>query len=131
MSGKGLIYIIDDDDAVRDSLDLLLSAAGFETMTFDSAETFLASPRKGARGCLLGRAFVYGLGALGEAGVSRALEIIHNELSLSMAFCGHTDIEAVGPSILLPPCPWPGASALPHGPLHPGRDARLPTGDLS
>ncbi|MBB1606894.1 MULTISPECIES: alpha-hydroxy acid oxidase [unclassified Pseudomonas] len=96
-----------------------------------SGQDVLRARALGARGCLLGRAFVYGLGALGEAGVSRALEIIHNELSLSMAFCGHTDIEAVGPSILLPPCPWPGASALPHGPLHPGRDARLPTGDLS
>jgi len=53
MSGRGQVYIIDDDDAVRDSLDLLLSAAGFETLTFDSAEAFLASPPKAAAGCLL------------------------------------------------------------------------------
>ena len=53
MSGKRLVYIVDDDEAVRDSLDLLLSAAGFETMTFDSAETFLASPPRAATGCLL------------------------------------------------------------------------------
>ena len=50
---SGLVYIIDDDDAVRDSLDLLLSAAGFETISFDCAESFLAAPRKAAGGCLL------------------------------------------------------------------------------
>jgi two-component system response regulator FixJ len=53
MSHKGLVYIVDDDDAVRDSLDLLLSAAGFETMTFDSAEAFLACAPKAAGGCLV------------------------------------------------------------------------------
>ena len=42
----------------------------------------------GARGTLIGRAFLYGLGALGEAGVTRCLEIIANELDLTMAFCG-------------------------------------------
>jgi L-lactate dehydrogenase (cytochrome) len=45
---------------------------------------------------------LYGLGAMGEAGVSKALEIIHNELSLSMAFCGRTQIDQVDSSILLP-----------------------------
>jgi len=39
---------------------------------------------------------------MGEAGVSKALEIIHKELDLSMAFCGHTRIETVDRSILLP-----------------------------
>src|SRR6185437_4014117 len=53
MSDRGLVYIIDDDDAVRDSLDLLLCAAGFKTMSFESAESFLAYPRKEAAGCLL------------------------------------------------------------------------------
>ena len=46
----------------------------------------------GARGTYIGRAFLYGLGAMGEAGVTKALEIIHKELDLTMAFCGHTDI---------------------------------------
>ena len=50
---RGLVYIVDDDDAVRDSLDLLLAAAGFETLTFDSAEAFLAAPHKATGGCLL------------------------------------------------------------------------------
>jgi L-lactate dehydrogenase (cytochrome) len=50
---------------------------------------------------LIGRAFLYGLGALGEAGVARALEIIRNELDLTMGFCGRTDIRSVDRSILL------------------------------
>ncbi len=56
----------------------------------------------GARGVMIGRAFLYGLGALGQAGVTRALEIIANELSVSMGFCGCKDINAVDGSILLP-----------------------------
>ena len=56
----------------------------------------------GAKGTLIGRAFLYGLGAMGEAGVTRCLEIIRNELDLTMAFCGHTDIRRVDRRILLP-----------------------------
>ena len=56
----------------------------------------------GARGTLIGRAFLYGLGAMGEAGVTTALEIIQRELDITMAFCGHTDIRAVDKSVLLP-----------------------------
>jgi L-lactate dehydrogenase (cytochrome) len=54
----------------------------------------------GARGTMIGRAFLYGLGAMGEAGVSRALEIIHNELDLTMAFCGLRHIEQVDQRVL-------------------------------
>ena len=50
----------------------------------------------------MGRAFLYGLGAMGEAGVTKALEIIRNELDLTMAFCGHTRIRAVDRRVLLP-----------------------------
>ena len=56
----------------------------------------------GARGTYIGRAMLYGLGAMGQAGVTRALEIIHKELDLTMAFCGHTDIHKVDKGILLP-----------------------------
>ncbi len=51
---------------------------------------------------MIGRAFLYGLGAYGEEGVTRALEIIYNEMDISMAFCGHTDITKVGKDILVP-----------------------------
>ena len=55
----------------------------------------------GARGTLIGRPFLYGLGAMGEAGVSKCLDLIRNELDITMAFCGHTDINKVDRSVLL------------------------------
>ncbi|MCP5327626.1 MAG: alpha-hydroxy-acid oxidizing protein [Sinobacteraceae bacterium] len=67
-----------------------------------SGQDVLKAWALGARGTLIGRAMVYGLGALGEAGVARALQIIHHELDVTMAFCGHTDIRNVDRSILLP-----------------------------
>ena len=66
-----------------------------------SGQDVLKARALGARGVLIGRAFLYGLGAYGEQGVTRALEIIHKELDLTMAFCGRTDIETVDRSILL------------------------------
>ncbi|MBT9503372.1 MAG: alpha-hydroxy-acid oxidizing protein [Burkholderiaceae bacterium] len=67
-----------------------------------SGQDVLKAWALGARGTLIGRSFLYGLGALGEAGVTRCLEIIHKELDLTMAFCGHTQIQNVGRDILLP-----------------------------
>jgi L-lactate dehydrogenase (cytochrome) len=66
-----------------------------------SGQDVLKAWALGARGTYIGRAMVYGLGALGEAGVTKALEIIHKELDLTMAFCGHTRLADVGPGILL------------------------------
>jgi len=56
----------------------------------------------GAKGVYIGRSMLYGLGAMGEAGVTKALEIIHKELDLTMAFCGRTQMDTVDKSILLP-----------------------------
>jgi L-lactate dehydrogenase (cytochrome) len=56
----------------------------------------------GARGTMIGRAMAYGLGAMGETGVVRALEILHKELDVTMAFCGHTQLKNVDRSILRP-----------------------------
>jgi L-lactate dehydrogenase (cytochrome) len=56
----------------------------------------------GARGVYIGRPFLYGLGAGGQAGVARCLEIIRKELDITMAFCGHRDIQDVSSNILLP-----------------------------
>ena len=67
-----------------------------------SGQDVLKAWALGARGTLIGRAFLYGLGAMGEAGVTKALEIIHKELDLTMAFCGRTRIETVDQGILLP-----------------------------
>lgn len=67
-----------------------------------SGQDVLKAVALGAQGTYIGRAFLYGLGAMGEAGVTKALEIIRNELDLTMAFCGHTDINTVDKRILLP-----------------------------
>jgi L-lactate dehydrogenase (cytochrome) len=67
-----------------------------------SGQDVLKAWALGARGTMIGRAMVYGLGAMGEAGVTKALEILHKELDITMAFCGHTNIRDVDRSILLP-----------------------------
>ena len=67
-----------------------------------SGQDVLKAWALGARGTMIGRAFAYGLGAMGEAGVSAALQIIHKELDVTMAFCGHTKIANVDRKILLP-----------------------------
>jgi L-lactate dehydrogenase (cytochrome) len=68
-----------------------------------SGQDVLKALALGAKGTYIGRAFTYGLGAMGEAGVTRALEVIHKELELSMALCGETDIGNVGPHMLYVP----------------------------
>ena len=67
-----------------------------------SGQDVLKAWALGAKGTMIGRAMVYGLGAMGEEGVTKALQIIHKELDITMAFCGHTDINTVDKSILLP-----------------------------
>ncbi|MEJ7931902.1 alpha-hydroxy acid oxidase [Ramlibacter sp. AN1015] len=67
-----------------------------------SGQDVLRAVALGAKGTYIGRAFLYGLGAMGEAGVTKALQIIHKELDITMAFCGRTDINTVDRSILLP-----------------------------
>jgi L-lactate dehydrogenase (cytochrome) len=65
-----------------------------------SGQDVLRALALGADATMIGRSYVYGLGALGEAGVTKALAIIRNELDLSMAFCGRTSVQAVDTSIL-------------------------------
>jgi L-lactate dehydrogenase (cytochrome)/glycolate oxidase len=67
-----------------------------------SGQDVLKAWALGAKGTMIGRAMVYGLGAMGEEGVSKALKIIHRELDITMAFCGHTDINTVDKNILMP-----------------------------
>ena len=57
----------------------------------------------GATGTMIGRSYIYGLGAMGEAGVSRCLDIIANELDLTMAFCGLKDIADADTEVLWQP----------------------------
>jgi L-lactate dehydrogenase (cytochrome) len=67
-----------------------------------SGQDVVRSLALGARGVYIGRAFLYGLGAMGEAGVTRCLQIIANELDLTMAFCGLRDVQDIDSRILLP-----------------------------
>ena len=56
----------------------------------------------GATGTMIGRSYIYGLGAMGQEGVTKALEIIAKELDLTMAFCGIKDVKNLSPNILYP-----------------------------
>ena len=67
-----------------------------------SGQDVLKARALGAHGTHIGRAFLYGLGAAGEAGVTKALQIIRNELDITMAFCGRTSIDTVDESIFRP-----------------------------
>ena len=90
-----------------EALPAIVAAVGDQTEVWmdggiRSGQDVLKAWALGARGTMIGRAMVYGLGAMGEAGVTKALQIIHKELDITMAFCGHTNIKNVDRSILLP-----------------------------
>ena len=90
-----------------DALPAIVAAVGDQTEVWmdggiRSGQDVLKAWALGARGTMIGRAMVYGLGAMGEAGVTKALEILHKELDVTMAFCGHTNIRNVDRKILLP-----------------------------
>jgi L-lactate dehydrogenase (cytochrome) len=78
----------------------------------------------GARACFIGRAYLYGLGAYGQPGVTKALEILKDELSIAMALTGVTDVEKVPRDIILrrPPEPTQPAVGTTGGPF---RDVRV------
>lgn len=66
-----------------------------------SGQDVLKAIALGAKGTMIGRSFLYGLGAYGEDGVRRALEIIYKECDITMAFCGHTNIQHVNEDIFI------------------------------
>jgi L-lactate dehydrogenase (cytochrome) len=61
----------------------------------------------GAKGVMIGRSYIYGLGAMGQPGVTMSLDIIRKELDMTMALCGLRDIKQVDSNILLQRNPWP------------------------
>lgn len=67
-----------------------------------SGQDVIKSLALGAQGAMIGRAHLYGLGALGQAGVSQALQIIAREMDLTLALCGHTRIEQIDRQLLVP-----------------------------
>ena len=68
-----------------------------------SGQDVLKAMAMGAKGTYIGRAFIYGLGAMGQEGVTRALEVIHKELDTTMALCGETNVNELGRHNLLVP----------------------------
>jgi len=84
-------------DAVGDKIEVHIDS-GIRT-----GQDVLKALAMGAKGTYIGRAYVYGLGAMGEAGVTRALEVIHKELDVSMALCGRTDVKTLDRDILMIP----------------------------
>jgi len=84
-------------DAVGDQLELLFDGGVRTGMDVERAIAL------GARGCMIGRSYVWGLGAYGEAGVGKTIEIIKKELDVSMALTGVSSIAQIGPNVLLEP----------------------------
>ena len=84
-------------DAVGDDIEVHLDSG------IRSGQDVLKALALGAKGTMIGRAFVYGLGAMGQAGVTRALEVIHKELDTTMALCGEKSVENLGRHNLLVP----------------------------
>ena len=89
-------------DAVGDQIEVHMDGG------IRSGQDVLKALALGAKGTYIGRSFVYGLGAMGQAGVTRALEVIHKELDVSMALCGHRHIEQLSRDTLLIPKDFQG-----------------------
>jgi L-lactate dehydrogenase (cytochrome) len=68
-----------------------------------SGQDVLKALSLGAKGTMIGRAYIHGLGAMGEAGVTKALEVIRKEMDITMALCGEKDVRAMGRHNLLVP----------------------------
>ena len=105
---------LDGAPATIDALPAIVQAAGDRSQVlFDggiqSGQDLLKALAYGAHAGLIGKAFLYGLGAMGEAGVSKTIELIRKELSVSMALTGQTDVRQISPDII-----WrrPSESAL-------------------
>ncbi|WP_157220753.1 alpha-hydroxy acid oxidase [Flavisphingomonas formosensis] len=81
-------------EAVGDKLEIWLDGG------ITSGQDALKALALGARGTMIGRAFLYGLGAHGQAGVRRSLEIIQREMDLTMALCGMSRIDEIDRSML-------------------------------
>jgi len=82
-------------DAIGDKCEIWMDG-GIRT-----GQDVLRAVALGAKGTLIGRAFLYGLGAGGRAGVTRVLEILHKEMDLTMALCGRSNLSEVDETILL------------------------------
>ncbi len=90
-------------EAVGDQIEVHLDSG------IRSGQDVLKALAMGATGVFIGRAYIYGLGAMGEKGVTRALEIIHKELDVSMALCGRKNVNDLDRDILMIPKDFEGS----------------------
>ena len=103
---------LDGAPATIDMLAPIVDAVGHKTDVYiDSGirtgMDVMKAMAMGAKGTFIGRAYVYGLGAGGQSGVTRALEILKSELDTTLGLCGETDITKVGRhNLLMPPPPF-------------------------
>lgn len=88
-------------DAVGDQMEIHMDSG------IRSGQDVFKAIALGAKSTFIGRAYIYGLGALGQTGVTKALEIIHNELDITMGLAGETDIKNVGRHNLVDQQNWP------------------------
>jgi L-lactate dehydrogenase (cytochrome) len=84
-------------DAVGDQIEVHLDSG------IRSGQDILKAVAMGAKGTYIGRSFIYGLGAMGQAGVTKALEVLHKEFDTSMALCGRRNVAELDRSILMIP----------------------------
>jgi len=84
-------------DAVGDKVEVHMDGG------IRSGQDILKAAAMGAKGTYIGRTYIYGLGAMGEAGVTKALEVLHKEMDISMALCGHRTMDEVSRDTLLIP----------------------------
>jgi len=77
-------------DAVGDKVDVHFDSG------IRSGQDVFRAIAMGAKSTFIGRSYIYGLGAMGKAGVTKSLEILHKELDITMGLCGETDIANVG-----------------------------------
>jgi L-lactate dehydrogenase (cytochrome) len=73
-----------------------------------SGQDILKAVALGADATMIGRTYIHGLGAMGEAGVTRSLEILHKEMDTTMALCGRRNLREVNRDILLVPRDFEG-----------------------
>ena len=92
-------------DAVGDKIEVHLDSG------IRSGQDVLKAIALGAKGTYIGRAFIYGLGAMGEPGVTKALEVIHKELDISMGLAGRRTIDEIDRDVLMVPKGFSGSGS--------------------
>ena len=84
-------------DAVGDRIEVMFDGG------IRSGQDVLRALAHGARACMIGRSYIYGLGAGGEAGFAKAIEILAKELDVTMALCGVRSVSAIDRSVIAQP----------------------------